>query len=74
MRNIQEQVLNSNANIRKIVDKALDDMIEARCLGEEMEKIKFAAKHKILVEMARAEGYITGKISAAQKEPESIKL
>lgn len=74
MKNIQEQVLLSHKNIRKIVDKAFDDMYDARCLGEEMERIKSVAKHKILVEMARAEGYITGKISAAQKEPESIKL
>lgn len=73
MKDIQDAIQKEHENMLKILTFGIEKLQNAR-YSEDFEEVKTELLYKLKVEMARVEGYITGKISAAQKEPQSIKL
>lgn len=74
MKDIQAVILLEHKNILEILKKDFDKLSDYRYDDNLFNSTKEEILFKIKVEMARTEGYTTGKISAAQKEPLSIKL
>ena len=73
MKDIQDMIILEHQRTINHLEKALEKLEKAR-YNEDFEAAKCELIFNIRVEQARAEGYITGKIRAAQKEPLSIKL
>lgn len=73
MKDIQDMIILEHQKTISHITKALEKLQNAR-YGEDFEEAKNEMIFNIKVEHARSEGYITGKIRAAQKEPQSIKL
>lgn len=71
---IQNSVTKAHENILKIIEEGIVALADNRWDDKPFKETQTELLYKIKVEIARSEGFITGKISAAQKEPLSIKL
>lgn len=74
MKEIQTTIQKEHEAMLKILTQGIEKLDDCKYSDKDFADAKTELLYKIKVEIARSEGYISGKISAAQKEPLSIKL